>query len=279
MDDGLISIIDTVFADYLSPLVPVYILHTAHCTWTAPAPQTPVSLFHATTQCSTAAARVEFLMASGQTTRHRTRALLADPCPRLLCWGYRVMRRFSLNIKFDPYCNPRISTTMSPIEAAIEDFKSLPHDVPFAFTMMGKKHGVVRSTLIRRHRAETKPRSTNAVNQQKLTLMQEEELIDFIHEMNQRSLPPRSHMVRNWALAIAKKVVGYNWVYAFLNRHPNEVVLKWTTSMDSDLHKADSRLKHERYFTYWHSKMEEYQLEPENIYNMDGKRSYAWSHW
>lgn len=57
----------------------------------------------------------------------------------------------------------------------------------------------------------------------------------------------------------------------FLHRHKKELVLKATTGIDRNRHKADSGVKYDRYFSFWHAKMEEYQIEPRQMYNMDEK--------
>ena len=170
-----------------------------------------------------------------------------------------------------PYCTPSCTTTMDPVEAAIAEINSLPPEEPFTFQAIAKKYGVVRSTLQRRHRAETQPRTTKAINQRVLSPMQEEELVKWIQKMNERHIPPRYNLVRNWASTIAQKEVGKNWVFGFLKRHRDRLVAKQTNAMDRNRHQADSKVKYEAYFTYWHGKMEEYQLEPGNIYNMDEK--------
>jgi hypothetical protein len=41
--------------------------------------------------------------------------------------------------------------------------------------------------------------------------------------------------------------------------------------MDSVRHNADSESKYNLYFDLLYQKMEEYQVEPQNIYNMDKK--------
>jgi hypothetical protein len=41
--------------------------------------------------------------------------------------------------------------------------------------------------------------------------------------------------------------------------------------MDSVRHNADSESKYNLYFDLLYQKMEEYQVEPQNIYNMDEK--------
>jgi hypothetical protein len=52
---------------------------------------------------------------------------------------------------------PPSSTNIDPMEAAIEEIKSLPYSQSFAFLEIARKHVVVRSTLIRQYKAITKP--------------------------------------------------------------------------------------------------------------------------
>lgn len=58
---------------------------------------------------------------------------------------------------------------------------------------------------------------------------------------------------------------------SFLRRHKKELVIKATTGIDRNRYQADSEGKYERYFSFWHSKIKEYQIEPEQMYNMDEK--------
>ncbi|KAF2818693.1 hypothetical protein CC86DRAFT_242280, partial [Ophiobolus disseminans] len=143
---------------------------------------------------------------------------------------------------------------MDPIEAAIEEIKSLPHDQSFTFSEIARKHGVVRSTLIRRYKAITEPRTVKAVKQHALTPDQEIELVAWINRQNEKCLPPLRRLVQNWASEIAGKPIGESWVGGFLDRHRDELIAKWTKGMDRDRHQADSWHKYKRYFDFWHAK-------------------------
>jgi hypothetical protein len=70
---------------------------------------------------------------------------------------------------------------------------------------------------------------------------------------------------------VAKKEVGKSWVSQFLNRHKNTLLPKWSTGMDSNQHKTDSYERYKLYFNLLHSKIQEYEVEAENVYNMDEK--------
>ncbi|PVH91218.1 hypothetical protein DM02DRAFT_478523, partial [Periconia macrospinosa] len=88
---------------------------------------------------------------------------------------------------------------MDPIQAAITDIESLKSGEPFSYTAFATKYGVVRSTLIRRHRGITRPQQVKNSDQQKLTLEQELELVQYIKGLTERHLPPTREMIRNFA--------------------------------------------------------------------------------
>jgi hypothetical protein len=78
-------------------------------------------------------------------------------------------------------------------------------------------------------------------------------------------------MIQNFTSVVAKKEVGKSWVLRFLNRHKDTLLPKWSTGMDSNRHKADSYERYKLSFNLLHSKMQEYEGEAENVYNMDEK--------
>ena len=47
--------------------------------------------------------------------------------------------------------------------------------------------------------------------------------------------------------------------------------MKATIGIDRNRYQADSEGKYERCFSFWHSKIEEYQIEPGQMYNMNEK--------
>jgi hypothetical protein len=48
-------------------------------------------------------------------------------------------------------------------------------------------------------------------------------------------------------------------------------VLKWTTRLDRNCYQANSGFKYKLYFDLLHQKIEEYNVEPRNTYNIDEK--------
>jgi hypothetical protein len=61
----------------------------------------------------------------------------------------------------------------------------------------------VQSTLTRMWRGETRLREEQAIAQQKLTLQQEEELIQYIEELTACYIPPIREIIANFVLAVA----------------------------------------------------------------------------
>jgi hypothetical protein len=78
-------------------------------------------------------------------------------------------------------------------------------------------------------------------------------------------------MIRNFASQIAQRELGEHWVDRFVQRHPDELISKWTTAMDNSRHKADSGEKYRIYFNLLREKIEQYEVEARHIYNMDEK--------
>lgn len=90
---------------------------------------------------------------------------------------------------------------MDPIQAAIDDIKSLGPGEDFSYTKIAARYGVDRSTLARRHQGITRPRQVKNINQQKLNLQQEQELVQYIKGLSERHIPPTREMIRNFAFS------------------------------------------------------------------------------
>jgi hypothetical protein len=160
---------------------------------------------------------------------------------------------------------------MAPIDDAIADLESPEEGADFTLTQIADRHGVNRSTLSRRWRGLTGPRSDGYAQQQLLNPQQEDELVRYIEDLTAKSLPPTRQMIRNFASEISGIYVGEAWVSRFLHRHHDMLTTKWSTAMDSNRHAADSYDKYKLYFELLHGKMSEYHVLPHNTYNMDEK--------
>ena len=163
------------------------------------------------------------------------------------------------------------TTTMAAIDDALAEADTYTSGDKIPWQKIANKHGVVRSTLTRRHRAETRSREDQAIVQQKLNPQQEEELVKYIEGLTARRMPPTRDMIRNFASTIAQKPVSDSWVTRFINKHKDRLTPRWTTAMDSIRHAADSSEKYSLYFDLLQHKIAEYDVDAEHTYNMDEK--------
>lgn len=160
---------------------------------------------------------------------------------------------------------------MDPIDEAIIAINSREPGDKLVYQEYADFFEVDRSTLSRRHTGRQTSRNTKKVAQQKLNPQQEEELVLYIEDLTRRGLPPTRDMVRNFASTIAHERVSESWVTRFYHRHDHNLIFKWSTAMDAVRHAADSYHKYDLYFEHIYSKIKEYDIRPENSYNMDEK--------
>jgi len=104
--------------------------------------------------------------------------------------------------------NPLLLNATMSIEAALADIAALKPEEEICYAKIARKHSVVQSTLSRQHQAITQSATTKNVNQQKLTLQQEAELVNYIEELTARQIPPTREIVRNFTSAVAQEPVS-----------------------------------------------------------------------
>jgi hypothetical protein len=160
---------------------------------------------------------------------------------------------------------------MDPIQAAIAELESQNEGEKLSYTKLAAKYNIDRSTLSRRHQGLQAPKKTKEQNQLKINPQQELELIRYIEGLTKRGLPPTREMIRNFSSEIAQEPVSESWVTRFINRHDVHLISKWTTGLNRTRVLADSEVKYTLYFELLHGKMEEYNIELGNSYNMDEK--------
>jgi hypothetical protein len=160
---------------------------------------------------------------------------------------------------------------MDPIEAAIEAIESREPGASFSYRKVAEQFKVNRTTLSRRYQGLAQSREAAAANQRLLNPQQEEELVRYIERCTERGLPPTREMVQNFAGAVAKWEASESWVTRFLHRHKVDLTVKWSPGIDRNRHEADSYHKYDGYFQLLHGKIEEYDVEQCDTYNMDEK--------
>ena len=79
---------------------------------------------------------------------------------------------------------------MGSLEAALTAIESLEPGESINYSKIAREYGVVRSTLARRHQAQTRPREDEGISRRKLSPQQEKELISYIKRLTERGLLP-----------------------------------------------------------------------------------------
>ena len=89
--------------------------------------------------------------------------------------------------------------------------------------------------------------------------------------LHERSLPPLRVMIQQFASQLAGKAVSKSWVTRFIYRYPKYLISRYTKGMTRERTKADSGAKYSLYFKLLLEKMEEYDIQPLYIFNIDEK--------
>ena len=160
---------------------------------------------------------------------------------------------------------------MSSIDEALAYINSLGPEDHVNISQISEKFKCNRSYLSKRYRGLAGTRHTQYQKQRNLNDQQEKTLVKYIDRLCAKGLSPSRHMIQNFAREICHKEIGKSWVSRFLRRHQNELVSKWTLGLDHNRARADSAYKYAKYFELLRKKLEQYQVEPQNIYNMDEK--------
>ncbi|KAJ8109308.1 hypothetical protein OPT61_g7556 [Boeremia exigua] len=78
-------------------------------------------------------------------------------------------------------------------------------------------------------------------------------------------------MVMNFLTPLCRWAPSEAWITRFLNHHSDVLINAWCTPIDSNRHHADSIDRYRLYFELLHRKIAEYNVLPEDTYNMDEK--------
>jgi Tc5 transposase DNA-binding domain len=105
-----------------------------------------------------------------------------------------------------------------------------------------------RTTMYRRARGKIQPRDQYINNASLLTKQQQLTLVNEINRLTDHGLPPTNAMVRNFAMEIAKKRPGKNWVYRFVDTHSKTLKSGFLSGLDLSRKKADNTYQYALYF-------------------------------
>jgi hypothetical protein len=160
---------------------------------------------------------------------------------------------------------------MAPIDNAIAAIEHLGPGEHSSYYKVAKEFNIQHSTLRRRYQGLCTLHAGEAQNRQKLSPQQELQLVQYIEDSTEQGLPPTRAMIQNFGGDVTGKACSDAWVSRVLLRNKYLLTSRWTSGMDCNCHKADSKDKYKAYLDLLHSKIREYEVEPGNIYNMDEK--------
>lgn len=132
-------------------------------------------------------------------------------------------------------------------------------------TLRGLKKVVLPTSC----QSETK--SQAAQQKQSPSTRQEKKLIKHTNRLCDRGSPPTPCMVANIASQVAKKQPGKNWTSRFVKSWSAELDSKYLNTLDISGHKVESAGPFRQCSDVLSSKIEQYGIQPKNMYNMDEK--------
>ena len=154
------------------------------------------------------------------------------------------------------------------MDAALADLRS-SNDL--SISAVAKKYGVGRSALSSRFNLKAASTAKYHDSTRLLNNAQEKELLKYIRKFCERCLPPMSRILANIAQEICGKKPSKNWSTRFVARHEDQLDARYLNTLDLARHKADYRASYEQYFDILSARLKEYNILPENMYNMDEK--------
>ena len=175
----------------------------------------------------------------------------------------------------DPHAAEKEAQLQKAI-TAVQNGEHTCHSAAIAFN-------VTRRTLYARINQNAKPRNQAHESEQNLTHVEEKELVRWITLLTISGYPPRYETLRRLAEIIRERRVkisdgevpvkvydkiGREWVPCFLRWHP-ELASIHPRSIDAVRIKDCSPERLQRWFDDLKKVLAEYNIKPENIYNMD----------
>ena len=157
---------------------------------------------------------------------------------------------------------------MSQIKAALRE---LTLQDPLNIATVVKKYRCDRTTLSRRFWQVTVSKNTAYNNQKLLNDIQSKALIKYINDLTERGLPPMIAMLWNIAAGIIRRQPGINWASWWIWAYKNKIKSAYLIPINKAHKRANSALYYSLYFKLLGQKIAQYNILPENIYNIDKK--------
>lgn len=173
-----------------------------------------------------------------------------------------------------------LSIDSDPPELPLEDRLQLALEVyknqqkPVSIRKNARMYGVLRTSLQDKIKARRSAKEYHE-QYQRLNVLEEKALIDWILRLQAWGWPARVDQVREMARFLLdkkndKKPLGINWVQKFLDRHP-QLKTAFIPPLDKERASAQNRQIFEEWFALFLSVKTEYSVSESNIWNMDEK--------
>ncbi|KFY06347.1 hypothetical protein V491_08688, partial [Pseudogymnoascus sp. VKM F-3775] len=135
-----------------------------------------------------------------------------------------------------------------------------------------KAFDVPRNTLLRRLTGVPPKRSSDAINQV-LTRNEEDSLLEWIHSMDRRRMPPRQAVIQQMVTLLlaehsAEVTLGKNWVYKFINRHQS-IKSVYNQKYDYQRAKCEDPALLKAWFKRLQAIVAKYGIDENDIHNFD----------
>jgi len=135
---------------------------------------------------------------------------------------------------------------MEGLDAALASLR-LSKSINYAET--AREYKCDETTLRRRHQGKQRSRQdADFMYKSYLSKQQEKDLVAYINKLTARGLPPTIPMVKNFGEDLAKRDVGKNWAYEFVQRHKEVITCDWLKGEDLSRKRADNSQRYKVYF-------------------------------
>jgi hypothetical protein len=124
------------------------------------------------------------------------------------------------------------SVNMSAVDIAFEDLESREFVDESMYGEVAAKYGCSRSAVSRRWRGVSRSKTTSDGERRNIQPQQELELVQYFINLHKNGLAPTREMIQNSGSEVAGKQVSLSWVDRFLHSNHNELILRWTPSID-----------------------------------------------
>jgi len=161
------------------------------------------------------------------------------------------------------------------IEAAIARINTIGFhnngNPKYSYRQAAKDFTVPRTTLTERHKHNRKTRREAHEGQQNLTPGQEAQLVDTIKIHGHRGIGLDREDIKQFAEAICGHAVGNTWYENFKSRHEDELKSRWTRNFEASRTRSLNETNTQSFFNLLKETVAEYDIDDEDIYNMDEK--------